>query len=239
MAERFRVCTSPDFLLQAIGEGREAIERAYDWLIPIISSHPAIIDRLQPEASCFLLLRAYGREGDTNEELLDLTAPLLMHVTRSLQGVHGQHNARLAMDLLLQDIADASNGKRFAARKVLQQTLGDAEELDYLHLDCNCGWLKQMPLVENCVALVPLVIKYITQALAYETGDVLSAYISALSEYRRFLSKHGLGDDFDFVLTLCELIATRSRTCSDVFDRFSSLQELAVLEVKGAFQRGM
>jgi integrator complex subunit 1 len=86
LAEKFRLSTSPDFLLTTIGEGRSAIERAYDWLIPIISSHPAIIHRLKPSASCFLLLRAYGVEGDKNRELIGLTAPLLSHVTKSLTG---------------------------------------------------------------------------------------------------------------------------------------------------------
>ena len=83
LAEKFRLCTSPspDFLLLTIGEGRSAIERAADWLIPIISSHPTIINRLQPSASCFLLLRAYGVEGDKNRSLLELTAPLLNHAS--------------------------------------------------------------------------------------------------------------------------------------------------------------
>ena len=87
LAKKLRLTTSPDFLLATIGEGRSAIERAYDWLIPIISSHPAIIHRLQPSASCFLLLRAYGVEGDKNRTLLDLTAPLLSHVTKCLTGM--------------------------------------------------------------------------------------------------------------------------------------------------------
>ena len=119
LAEKFRLSTSPDFLLQTIGEGRSAIERAYDWLIPIISSHPAIIDRLQPSASCFLLLRAYGVEGDKNRELLDLTAPLLSHVTKCLTGEFGEHHALLAMELLLQDIADENDDRQRCARKVL------------------------------------------------------------------------------------------------------------------------
>ena len=164
LAERFRLSTSPDFLLQTIGEGRSAIERAYDWLIPIISSHPNIIDRLQPSSSCFLLLRAYGAEGEKNRELLDLTAPLLSHVSRCLSGELGKQHALHAMELLLQDIADESADRRRCARKVLQKTIGDANVMDTSQLQYDlgqCGWSFQMMYVTNSKELIPLVIKYL------------------------------------------------------------------------------
>ena len=164
LAERFRLSTSPDFLLQTIGEGRSAIERAYDWLIPIVSSHPDIIDRLQPSSSCFLLLRAYGAEGEKNRELLDLTAPLLSHVSKCLSGELGKQHALHAMELLLQDIADESADRRRCARKVLQKTIGDANVMDTSQLQYDlgqCGWSFQMMYVANSKELIPLVIKYL------------------------------------------------------------------------------
>ncbi|KAL7535980.1 hypothetical protein ACHAXR_006845, partial [Thalassiosira sp. AJA248-18] len=269
LAEKFRLSTSPDFLLLTIGEGssRTQIERAYDWLIPIISSHAAIIDRLQPSASCFLLLRAYGVEGDKNRELLDLTAPLLSHVSGAIRGEFGEHHALLAMELLLQDIADEGGDRRRCARKVLQEAVGDADVTSSSQYDLgNCGWLFQMMHVKNN-ELVPLVIKYIvstffplacldlephfaeirlllpcvlqSKALAYERGKVLSIYVSALSEYKDFLEKHKIQEEFDFASTLCELIALRSHVCSDSFDRFTPLRALAIAEVEKAFEHAV
>lgn len=168
MAEKFRRCTSPkDFLLQTIGEGRSAIERAYDWLIPIVSTQPGIINRLMGHASCFLLLRAYSVEGDKNKELLDLAAPLLSHVRSTLAAEFGKHHALLAMELLMQDIADENCDRRRCARKVLQETIGNAESEFQFDPD-HCGWLLQMIRVNNYKDMVPLVMKYlvsITQAL--------------------------------------------------------------------------
>ena len=164
LAEKFRLSTAPDFLLRTIGEGRSAIERAYDWLIPIISAHPATIDRLQPSASCFLLLRAYGEEGDNDSELLNLTAPLLAHVSGAVKGELGEQQALLAMELLLQDISDESFDRRKCSRKVLQQAIGNADvvESSYFPRDLgNCGWLREIMNVQNSNELVPLVIQFI------------------------------------------------------------------------------
>lgn len=164
LAKKFRLSSSPDFLLQTIGEGRSAIERAYDWLIPIISAHPSIIDRLQPSASCFLLLRAYGAEGDENRELLDLTAPLLSHVSGAVRGEFGERHALLAMELLLQDIADESFDRRRCARQVLQEAVGKKNE-DVEPFQCNehCDWLLQMMHAQNSKEMIPLMIKFIVR----------------------------------------------------------------------------
>ena len=242
LAEKFRLCIDPDFLLQTIGEGRSAIERAYDWLIPIISSHPEIIDRLQPSASCFLLLRAYGAEGDKNRELLDLTAPLLTHVSNCLTGKYGDHHAQLAMDLLLQDIADESADRRRCSRKVLQEAIGNVKDLDSLPFHYNlglCGWLFQLTHIGNSKSLIPLVIKYVSHALAYERGKVLSIYTMALFDYRRYLKECAIDIDFDFVSSLCELMAQRPHVCSDALDRFPDFRSLAVAEVKTAFDKAI
>ena len=67
LSKAFKTCIDPDFLLATIGStSRDSIERAYDWLIPTISSSESIINRLPPSASCFLLLRTYGAEGNEN-----------------------------------------------------------------------------------------------------------------------------------------------------------------------------
>jgi integrator complex subunit 1 len=57
LSSNFQRCVHPDFLLMSVGQTtRGAIERAYDWLIPIISLIPETISRLPSSASCFLLL---------------------------------------------------------------------------------------------------------------------------------------------------------------------------------------
>ena len=124
LAEGFKLCKEPDFLLQTIGStSRDGIERAYDWLIPVISYYPNIIKRLPSSASCFLLLRAYN-EGNENMQLLKLSSPLLRHVTQCLVGKFGKDDALLAIDLLFFDISDKNPDRRSCARRVLQQALG-------------------------------------------------------------------------------------------------------------------
>lgn len=171
LAKKFRMSSLPDFLLQTIGSGRSAIERAYDWLIPIISAHPAIIDRLHPSASCFLLLRAYGTEGDKNRDLLDLTAPLLSHVSGAVRGEFGEHHALLAMELLLQDIADESFDRRRCARQVLQEAIGNKnQDDDSTPFYCNehCDWLLQMMHAPNSKEMIPLLVKFIVSTLSVD-----------------------------------------------------------------------
>ncbi len=223
LAEKFRQVTTPDFLLQTIGEGRSAIERAYDWLIPIISSHPEIIiHRLQPNASCYLLLRAYGStEGENNKELLDLTKPLLSHVKGCLTGAHGESHAMLAMELLMSDIADERVTRRVCARRVLQEAFGG--ESDTL-------WLSHVIHDKHSAVFVPLVGRAVSRACAYERGYVLSTYVLALSKYREFMQT----DDFNFVSSLCELINIRPHVFAEAFERFLELRRLCIAEVKHA-----
>ncbi|KAL7554730.1 hypothetical protein ACHAWF_018265 [Thalassiosira exigua] len=240
LAERFRLSTSPDFLLQTIGHGsgRYAIERSAHWLIPIISLHPAIIDRLNPSASCFLVLRAYGGDGDKNRELLDLTAPLLLHVSQALGGEFGQDHAYSALELLMQDIADESDDRRRCAKKVLQEAIGNSAMTDPSHSQ-HCGWLFQISEMPGCNDLVPLVVNYISRALTHERGRVLGVYISALYDYNTFLAKQNIETDFDFASTLCDLIAVRPHVCSDAFDRALPLRALAIAEVDRAFEEAI
>lgn len=71
-----------------------------------------------------------------------------------------------------------------------------------------------------------------SRALACERGKVISMYISALSEFKKL-------EDFNFVSTLCELIAVRPHVCSDAFDRFPYLRALAITEITGTFEQAV
>ena len=218
LAEKFRRVTDPDFLLQTVGEGRSAIERAYDWLIPIISSESEIIHRLQPNASSYLLLRAYGTEGEKNRELLDLTKPLLGHVKGCLTGEHGERHAMLAMELLMSDISSEMANRRVCSRRVLQEALGGENDT---------VWLSQVSHVKHSAIFVPLVVKSVSRACAYERGEVLSTYILGLSQYRDFMKDN----DFNFVSTLCELISLRPHVFAEAFEKHE-LRSLCISEVK-------
>jgi len=221
LAEKFRQVTTPDLLLQTIGEGRSAIERAYDWLIPIISSHEEIIHRLQPNASCYLLLRAYGTEGEKNKELLDLTKPLLVHVKRCLTGEHGERHAMLAMELLMSDIADERVTRRVCSRRVLQEAFGG---------DNDTFWLSQIIHDKHSAVFIPLVGRSVSRACAYERGEVLSTYVLGLSKYREFMQSN----EFNFVSSLCELINIRPHVFAEALERFPELRRLCITEVKHA-----
>lgn len=125
LSKSFKDCTTPDYLLASIGStSRDSIERAYYWLIPTISSSPDIINRLPPSASCFLLQRAYGSEGSENDQLLDLSSPLLNHVNESIDGAFGLEGAQRAADILFFDLASKDPDRRRCARRVLQETVG-------------------------------------------------------------------------------------------------------------------
>ncbi|KAL7500440.1 hypothetical protein ACHAWT_008914, partial [Skeletonema menzelii] len=222
LADKFRQVRTPDFLLQTIGEGRSAIERAYDWLIPIISSHAEIIHRIQPNASCYLLLRAYGStEGEKSNELLDLTKPLLSHVKGCLTGEQGERHAMLAMELLMSDIADENVTRRVCARRVLQEAFAGENET---------SWLSQVIDDKHSAVFIPLVGRAVSRACAYERGGVLSTYVIALSKYRKFMQSN----DFNFVSSLCELINIRPHVFGEALERFPELRRLCITEVKHA-----
>lgn len=129
LSDAFKACKDPDYILLTIGSlTRDGIERAYDWLIPTISSCPNIINRLPPSASCFLLLRAYyGLEGNKNSQLLELSSPLLHHVSDSIIGKFGQEGVQRAAEILFYDLAAKEAGRRRCARRVLQESLGNAD----------------------------------------------------------------------------------------------------------------
>ena len=110
LSASFQRSTTPDFLLLMIGQTtRGAIERAYAWLIPIISKLsselPEIISRLPTSTSCFPLFRAHGSDSEDKSQLKQLSAPLLSHVKESLRGKYGQDDCLCAFELLMSDVA--------------------------------------------------------------------------------------------------------------------------------------
>ena len=146
LSDGFRSCLNPDFLLETIGSTtRDSIERAYDWLIPVISSSPKLIKRLPSSASGFLLLRAYGNES---KQLLELTSPLLHHVAQCLIGEYGKESTQRAADLLFFDIADRDPNRRRCARQVLQESLAGLNDVvkdKHILAMSNFLWLFVVP----------------------------------------------------------------------------------------------
>ena len=164
LPKTFQQCSSPDFLLKTIGStSRGAIERAYDWLIPIISIFPDTISRLPASASCFLLLRAYGTEGDERTQLQELSAPLLDHVRNSLLGNFGEADAVRAFDLLLTDVASHNPDRRRCARRVLHDAIGKAElgKMDAAFAESNCSWMMNMMHVKHVTSILSDSIKHL------------------------------------------------------------------------------
>lgn len=163
LSKVFQRTVQPDFVLRTIGQTtRGAIERAYDWLIPIISYLPDTIGRLPASASCFLLLRAYGTEGEERAQLQELSAPLLLHVRNSLKGKFGEPDAVRAFDLLLTDVSSHNPDRRRCARRVLHDAIGreklDAD--DSMTDQSNCTWMTNMLQVEHLDAIIGDAINY-------------------------------------------------------------------------------
>lgn len=163
----FRVSADPDFLLLTIGEtSRSSIERAYDWLIPIISDLPTTITRLPPNTSCFLLLRAYASGDGGTDKLKELSQPLLQHVKDSLVGSLGVSGAVKALDLLLTDAASSKSSKRRCARRVLSDAIPSSSS--------NNGdsgtWMLSMLSLPNAKDLVKCSLPHLVSCLHFVGG---------------------------------------------------------------------
>lgn len=157
ISDTFQRSVKPDFLLMTIGETtRGAIERAYEWLIPIISRLPDTIARLPSNAACFLLLRAYGTEGEERVQLKELSSPLLDHVKGSLKGSFGELDAIRALDLLLSDVASPKPERRKCARRVLQDSLVNTESDGH----ASKSWIANILSLSYAKALVSYSIKH-------------------------------------------------------------------------------
>jgi integrator complex subunit 1 len=163
LSEVFQASTEPDFLLMTIGQTtREAIERAYDWLLPIISTVETTISRLPSNASCFLLLRAYGTEGDERKQLKKLSAPLLVHVRESLAGKYGESDSVNAFELLMTDVASSQPDRRRYARRVLHDALERDKQFD----ESRQSWMHNIRYLSYSKSLVPIAVKHLVSIIA-------------------------------------------------------------------------
>lgn len=233
LSEAFQQSIDPDFLLMTIGQTtRGAIERAFDWVIPVISSVPEIINRLPANASCFLLLRAYGDEGEGKSELRKLSSPLVQHVKNSLTGEFGESSAFRTADLLLTDLADPNPDRRRCVIRVLTETLGHVSAGDN---DDDATGLLCLLQVNHAEAIVSGAIKYISQGLAFERGNTLRALVIALDKYISFASERKVEGSWNFPFILCNLISSRHLVCSEAMDRFPDFRELAITLVHREF----
>ena len=243
ISEGFRLCQSPDYLLRAIGStSRASIERAYDWLIPIISSYPGTINRLPSSASCFLLLRAYGAEGGENYQLLSLTSPLRSHVGSCISGEFGESAAIKAAYLLFHDMADERPDRRLCARRVLQEATHRIKPKEDHFFDLglpdenDLSWLLSLTTVKFARGTIDVAIQHMSRAVAYERGAALRSLLMALDTFITFAHKEGFGQKFVFGDLLCELLALRPHVCCDVVDRFVDLRDLTLSVVARAFR---
>ena len=242
ISDTFRLCSEPDYLLRTIGgTSRGYIERSASWLIPIISSHSETINRLPSSASCFLLLRAYGTEfRGKNDQLLDLSAPLLGHVSNCLEGKFGEVDALHAADLLLIDAADQSPDRRHCARKVLQEAIGEdglSESNTFAFDDNDFSWIFNLLHLEHTTTIIPKAIQHLTHALVYESGRVLRALVLGLHKYMEFVSEKNVSDSGDFDSLLVELISVRPHICSSVMDHFDDFRDIALHTVRSGFEK--
>jgi integrator complex subunit 1 len=177
LSDEFQKSMDPDFITMTIGNTtREAVERAYDWLIPIVSKFPEIIARLHSSTSCFLLLRAHGNDGDEKKELWDLAAPLLKHVQQSLIGKFGTGETVKAFELLMSDVASHNPDRRRCARRVLQESLPDFNEAS-----TKLGsWMGNILLLKDASHILPDAVNYMVRVTCYEfrLSDISNMHFS-------------------------------------------------------------
>jgi len=155
-ASLFHQSESPDFIALSIGgTSRSAIERAYDWLIPVISKLPSVVSRLDSSASCVLLLRAFGTKGEQRVQLMELSGPLLSHVNDSLKGKFGVNGSVNAFNLLMTDVACPSSQRRKSARRVFYECLkGDTNDT---HRDF---WMLKLLELKSIKTILPSAIEF-------------------------------------------------------------------------------
>jgi integrator complex subunit 1 len=184
----FQRLAQPDFLLMTVGQTtRGAIERAYDWLIPIVSAIPDTIARLPSSASCFLLLRAYGTEGDERKQLKELSTPLLQHVQNSLKGNHGETNAVKAFDLLMTDVASKKPDRRRCARRVLHDAL-----IEFKSSSGAQSWMMSILQLDHAQALLNEAVKYMVRTsvlIIFRSSFTLTFHVLLYSQSRLDLNE--------------------------------------------------
>ena len=223
--------TEPDFLLVTIGSTtRGAIERAYDWLIPIISLLPEAITRLPASASCFLLLRAYDTDGEERSQLQKLSSPLLEHVRDSLMGKFGEADAIRAFDLLLTDVASHNSDRRRCARRVLQNAIGNEyiEDTEEAFAGSNHAWAINIMLVEHVNSILGEVVKKLAVAASFERGNNLRFLVLALHKLTTFAKENRLPGEWHFASILIELVSRRPTIFVTTLSSFRDLCSLAI-----------
>lgn len=240
LAGAFQKNIEPDFLLLTIGNTtRGAIERAYDWLIPIISQIPDAIQRLPASASCFLLLRAYGTEGEERDQLQKLSAPLLVHVRDSLTGKFGEADAKRAFDLLLTDAANHNADRRRNARRVLNDALGEEHEITVETTSAFYGtkfsWMIKMTSVENATSFIGDAIGFLYRAASFERGRSLRFHVLALEQLTVFAQRNKMPGDWDFAAMLVKLISSRPTVLAASMSSFPDLRSTAIRIVHDEF----
>jgi integrator complex subunit 1 len=256
----FQRSEEPDFLLMTIGSTtRGAIERAYDWLIPIISYVPDTISRLPASASCFLLLRAYGTEGEERAQLQELSAPLLVHVRDSLMGKFGEADAVRAFDLLLTDVASHNPDRRQCARRVLHDAIGKEEtgESDSTFAKSKCAWMINMLHVEHVTSIISEAIKHMVRTLlafavfhlpsflitpkaraaSFERGRVLRFLVLSLDKLTNFAKNKEIPGEWNFASMLIGLISSRPTVFAATMGSFPDLRSLAIRVVHDEFNK--
>jgi integrator complex subunit 1 len=235
----FQRNTEPDFLLMTIGSTtRGAIERAHDWLIPIISFLPETISRLPASASCFLLLRAYGTHGGDQSQLQELSAPLLKHVRDSLVGKFGEADAIRAFDLLLTDIASHNPDRRRCARRVLTNAIGkdDLEAMDKTFAGSNHAWAINLMHVEHAHSILGNAVKRLAVAASFERGGNLRYLVLALHKVTNFTSAKDVLGAWNFPSLLIELISRRPTVFAAALSSYVDLRSLAIQIVVEEFR---
>jgi len=235
----FQRNTEPDFVLMTIGSTtRGAIERAHDWLIPIISYLPETISRLPASASCFLLLRAYGTNGEDQSQLQELSAPLLQHVRDSLIGKFGETDAIRAFDLLLTDIASHNPDRRRCARRVLTNAIGkeNFEGMDKTFAGSNHAWAINLMHVKHAKSILADAVNRLAVASSFERGGNLRYLILALNKLTKFATENEVPGDWNFASLFIDLVSGRPTIFAAALSSFVDLRSLAIQVVVEEFK---
>eukprot|EP00536_Pseudo-nitzschia_multiseries_P000729 jgi/Psemu1/282533/fgenesh1_pg.9_\ len=235
----FQRSTEPDFVLTTIGSTtRGAIERAHDWLIPIISFLPETISRLPASASCFLLLRAYGTAGEERAQLHELSAPLLQHVRDSLIGKFGEADAVRAFDLLLTDIASHNPDRRRCARRVLTNAIGKESigEKDATFSGSNHAWAINLMHVEHSKSILADAVLRLSAAASFERGGNLRYLVLALHKFTKFAKENDVVGRWDFASLFIELVSRRPTVFANALSSYQDLRSLAIQVVVEEFR---
>jgi len=235
----FQRSTEPDFVLTTIGSTtRGAIERAHDWLIPIISFLPETISRLPASASCFLLLRAYGTAGEERAQLHELSAPLLQHVRDSLMGKFGEADAVRAFDLLLADIASHNPDRRRCARRVLTNAIGKGciGEIETTFRESNHAWAINIMHVKHSKSIIGDAVQRLSVAASFERGGNLRFLILALHKFTKFAKEKEVIGCWNFTSLFIGLVSRRPTVFANALISYPDLRSLAIQVVVEEFR---